>query len=69
MARAPHEPGTQAATYLGPRLLILVHGPLQGNLNQPSLQSRFLQAIDLRTGKAQWQHPVEGKPLLPPGAN
>jgi hypothetical protein len=64
--RAPHEPGTQAVALLGPRIYYLVSGPVHGPIDRPFVHPRTLKAIDLKSGKALWERPVEGKTVTPP---
>ena len=67
IARMPYEPGTQSVSVLGDRAYCLVAGGVPGALDRPFISPRKLKAIDLRTGKAIWERPVEGKQVLPVG--
>jgi hypothetical protein len=64
--RAPFLPNTQAIALLGPRIYYLQSGPIRGPIDRPFLQPRVLTAVDLKSGKALWEHPVEGRQVTPP---
>lgn len=62
----PDEAGMHALVVLDKRVYYLLPGPLRGRLDQPSVHSRVLKAVDLATGKKLWERPVSGKLLAPP---
>ena len=66
LAQAPYEAGTECVAVVGPRVFYLVAGPFKGPIDKPFVRPRRLQAFDLRTGKALWDRPVEGKMCAPP---
>jgi hypothetical protein len=67
LGKAPWEAGTQGMAVLGPRVVYLVAGPIEGPLNRPLVQPRTLKGLDLKSGKVLWERPIEGKRILPPG--
>ncbi len=66
VGRVTFEPATQAMIVIGPRLFVLQGGPITGSLTQPVESTRMLKAIDLRSGKMLWQHPIASKTVYPP---
>jgi hypothetical protein len=66
VAQVNHQPGTQALIILGPRLFLLRNGPVKGPLGQPFENTRFLEGIDVKTGRVLWEHAVASKTGHPP---
>ncbi len=66
IASVPYEAGTEGMAVIGPRAYCVVAGAFKGPLDKPFVRPRSLKAFDLKTGKPLWEHPVEGKPCLPP---
>jgi hypothetical protein len=66
VARAPYEPGTQAVGLIGPRVYVMLSGPIRGPISRTFMHPRSLRAIDLKTGKKLWERPIEGKSVTPP---
>lgn len=66
LGRVPFEPGMHDWIVVGKRVFYLIPGTLQGALDRPNIQPLTLKAIDLKTGKKLWEHPVAGKLLPPP---
>src|SRR5262249_53416573 len=66
LAKIPYEQGTTHATVLGERAYYVVQGPNKGGRPNPFEQLRTLKAIDLKTGKAVWEHEIELMRMLPP---
>jgi hypothetical protein len=66
LTQTPHEAGTQAVMILGSRLLVLLTGSITGPIDRPFVNQRILKAIDVNTGKLQWQHTLAGKAVVPP---
>jgi hypothetical protein len=66
LTRTPFEAGTQAIMVLGSRLLVLLTGSSSGPIDRPFVNPRILKAIDVQTGKLQWQHTLAGKAVVPP---
>jgi hypothetical protein len=66
VARAPFEPGTQAAALIGSRVYFLLSGPIRGPIHRTFVHPRSLRAVDLKTGKTLWERAVEGKIVTPP---
>jgi hypothetical protein len=66
LAKIPYEQGTTHATVLGERAYYVVQGPNKGGRPNPFEQLRTLKAIDLKTGKAVWEHEIEPVRMLPP---
>jgi outer membrane protein assembly factor BamB len=64
IAKFGHEDGTESATVVGPRAFYVVLGQSRkpGDFTQP----RTLKAVDLKTGKALWEHQIEPRRMLPP---
>jgi len=60
-AKFTAEDGTTEATIIGPRAYYVVQTPLKGGLNVvgDTTQPRTLKAVDLKSGKFLWQHPLE----------
>ncbi len=66
VARITFEPSTQAMVVIGSRLFVMQAGPIVGALHETVQSSRILKAIDLKSGKPLWQHPIAGKAHHPP---
>jgi hypothetical protein len=66
LGRIPSEAGIHDVVVLGKRVFYLVPGSFRGPLDQPWLQPQILKAIDLKSGKKLWEHPVAGKLITPP---
>jgi hypothetical protein len=59
--------GTAEATALGPRTYYVVQTPSKGGFNPAGFtQARTLTAVDLKSGKRIWEHPLEGVTFTPP---
>jgi hypothetical protein len=66
LGRIPDEAGMHTIAVLGQCVFYLVPGTLRGPLDQPNVQPQTLRAVDLRSGKKLWEHPVAGKLITPP---
>jgi outer membrane protein assembly factor BamB len=66
IGRVPYRTGTQAFAVVNGRGYFLEAGPLRSRLDKPFVHPRKLHAVDLKTGKSLWEHPVEGKEFAPP---
>jgi hypothetical protein len=67
VGKFPFEGTMNNVTVIGPRAYYLVVSQKIGPIAiMHMMQPRFLRAIDLKSGKMAWQHPVEGQKMLPP---
>jgi hypothetical protein len=65
VAKLPYEQGL--TTVLGPRAYFLVTGPRKGPpMGINAAQPRQIKAVDLKTGKTEWERPIEPQRTLPP---
>jgi hypothetical protein len=65
-ARFSFDPGTTEATVVGPRAYYVVQGQPKGPPAGAFTLPRTLRAVDLKTGKRLWDHPLEGLDNTPP---
>jgi hypothetical protein len=65
VAKLPYEPGL--TTVLGPRAYFLTTQPRKGPpVGGALVQPRQIKAVDLKTGKTEWERPIEPQRMLPP---
>jgi hypothetical protein len=65
VAKLPYDSALMNPIVLGSRLYYVVSGPRKFAPG-PSVQPQSVKAVDLKTGKVAWEHPIEGVKLLPP---
>jgi hypothetical protein len=61
----PYDPHTQTMNVINERAYLLIGGSIVGALDQPFRYMRSVRAVDLKTGKTLWEHPIPSKAVAP----
>jgi len=61
----PYDPHTQTMIILNERAYLLIGGSIVGSLDRPFQYTRGLRAVELKTGKTLWEHPIPSKTVAP----